>query len=357
MRLYFLGGVLAILLVLPETIFSQTICDTAMACDHDCCCSDGAAAPAGVMLSHVNAKKEWMLSYRFMNSTTDGLLSGSSAIDNNSVFVNYLMLPSRSQMNMHMFMVMYGVSSKLTLMTMFNYNSMAMEMAMFSANQEHNHSADPAKNNVMQTSGLGDIKAQALYNVLNSKKQQLIVSMGASIPVGSIALKGISNDVAYADRRLPYAMQTGSGTVDLLPGLSYLYYKNKWAAGSQIAGVVRTYNNSVGYHLGNEVSVQGWMAYKWLKFLSTSLRAEFCAANKISGKDASLYYYYEPSANPNNYGGQRASVYIGSAWQINNGFFKNNSLSIEYGIPFYQNVNGIQSKINSTLYASWAFTF
>ncbi len=357
MRLYFLGGVLAILLVLPETIFSQTVCDTAMTCDAVCCCNTGVAAPAGVMLSHVNGEKEWMLSYRFMNSAAEGLLSGSAKVDNNSVFNTYLMLPSQSQMNMHMFMVMYGVSSKLTLMTMFNYNDMAMEMAMFSADQEHNHSADPSKNNVMQTSGIGDIKVQALYNVLTSKKQQLIVSMGASLPVGSIVLKGISNDVAYANSRLPYAMQLGSGTVDLLPGLSYLYYTNKWAAGSQITGAVRTYNNSVGYHLGNEISVQGWMAYKWLKFLSTSVRAEFCAANKISGKDALLYDHYEPSANPDNYGGQRASVYIGSAWQINSGVFKNNSLSIEYGLPFYQNVNGIQSKITSNLYASWAFTF
>ncbi|MCX6182962.1 MAG: transporter [Bacteroidetes bacterium] len=357
MRLSFLGWAIALLLWPSKEIFAQVVRDSVFTCSDNCCCDIAVAPPAGVMISHVHRKGEWMLSYRLMNSATDGLLSGSSAIAANSVFTNYLMLPSSAQMNMHMFMAMYGVSNKLTLMTMFNYNSMSMEMAIFSNDAEHNHSSVAGKNNVMQTAGFGDVKVQALYDVLNSNKQQLVFSLGASLPSGNISLQGNSNDLVYTNSRLPYSMQMGSGTVDALTGISYMYHNRKIATGAQSTAVFRTYNNSVGYHLGNEYSLQAWMAYKYLNFLSTSVRAEYSVVNKISGKDASLYVYNEPSANPDNYGGQKLTLYLGSTWQIGSGIFKNNQLGVEYGLPVYQYVQGIQPRVSSFLYASWAFTF
>ena len=50
--------------------------DSAKVCETHCCCSKEVALPVGVMLGHVHAKGEWMLSYRYMNMAMQGAFHG-----------------------------------------------------------------------------------------------------------------------------------------------------------------------------------------------------------------------------------------------------------------------------------------
>lgn len=344
----------ALLLLSFQRLSAQACPDSSACCADQCCCALNVAAPAGLMISHVNEGKEWMLAYRYMNNAASGLLSGTTAVSSAAVFNDYLMLPASAGMDMHMFMAMYGFSDHFTVMAMLNYNSMAMAMEMFSADQHHHSESNDQR---MLISGPGDVKIHALYDVLRSKNRQIIISAGLSLPSGSITRKGIGDDVAYSGKNLPYAMQLGSGTVDALPGLSYFYTRDEIAFGAQSTATLHFYNNSVGYRFGNEMTCNAWLAYRWLSFLSSSLRAEYSLTGKIQGVDLSLYKYNEPSANPANYGGQRLSLYLGSAWQINKGAFKNMRFVFEYGRPLYLQVNGIQSKMTGTINTSLNYTF
>ena len=77
----------------------------------------------------------------------------------------------------------------------------------------------------------------------------------------------------YLYHHLPYMMQLGSGTVDLLPGLTYLHSNNhNFEFSVQAASVIRTYDNSVGYRLGNEYTLNTWVAYQFFGCLSPSVR-------------------------------------------------------------------------------------
>jgi len=335
------------------------ICDSTV-CKNSCCCASDVALPAGLMLSHVHHKGEWMVSYRLMSMSMNGIRSGNSSISDNAVFNQYLMAPKSMQMNMHMLMAMYGVNNKLTLMFMANYISNTMKMSMLPVVGMNMPGMDMSTgnfNNPTVSSGLGDIKIYALYNLLNNDYHQLVISAGANIPTGNINYLGAGNNIIYSGSRLPYAMQLGSGTFDVLPGISYLYKKEKLATGIQLSGVERFYNNSLGYHLGNEATANVWFAYRWLSFLSSSLRIETFVNNKIQGNDPYLYYLNEPSANPANYGGQRVALYLGSTWQIRKGILKNNKLGAEYGLPLYQYVNGIQAPVTAMINAYWSITF
>lgn len=349
--------VLVLLFHLSVLSFSQTVADSS-SCNNDCLCTAD-VTPSGIMISHVHKKNEWMVSYKYMNMRMENILSGTNRMDHTSVFNEYLMSPASMQMDMHMIMGMYGLSDKITLMAMVNYNTAVMNMVMLPGamhNMDGSVMGNGTMDHQMNTSGPGDIQLHCMYGLVNDNYHQLLIGTGISIPLGSTEMKGHEKGM-YQHQRLPYSMQTGSGTLDILPVLNYLYEKGAFTFSSQVAPIIRTGLNATGYRLGNEVTFNNWLACQWSSSFSSSMRLEGYSGDRIHGKDATLYSIYEPSANPANYGGQKINGFIGTNFYITKGALKNNRLGVEYGIPFYQNLNGPQMGSSSSLYALWSITF
>jgi hypothetical protein len=336
---------------------AQKPLDTLMCKDPSTCCSND-PTPAGVMISHIHPKHEWMVSYKYMNMGMKGLMEGSDVVNEEEVFTNYLMAPDQMFMEMHMLMAMYGVTNRLTLMAMLNYTRQSMEMSMFTTGGHHHGGVTDASGaHVMKTAGIGDIKLYALYGILQKPHHEVLAGLGMNIPSGSTALKGEPGDMMYPNKRLPYAMQTGSGTYDLMPCINYLYRQKKTAMGAQLSSVIRTGYNHIGYRLGNELALNSWLAYQWLKQVSSSVRVEGILSDNISGNDPFIYKYNEPSANAVNYGGKKVTCYIGSVLRAKEGAFNQCSFGLEYGIPVYQYANGIQMDLLYTFNASLSIGF
>jgi hypothetical protein len=351
---------LVIVLLLGGTLlFSQT-CDSMLVCD----CAAKDLSPAGIMLGHEHPKGVWKVSYRYMGMRMDGNLSGTKKVDDNYIFNNYIMSPKNMRMDMHMVMAMYGISNRLSVMAMFNYNVSSMNMNMLpgTMNMTMNGSTmvmSTSNSNSMNstTSGFGDTKIYAVYSFINRNVHHLLLSGGINIPTGSIQKKGKADDMMYPSSRYPYMMQMGSGTYDFMPGLTYLLKANKVSFSAQITTLLRPFLNSLHFGYGNEYTLNIWGAYKWLPWISTSLRLEGLSVATMSGKDATLYAGMEPSANSMNYGGHYVNSYFGFNFYLNRGWLKNNRLSVEYGMPLYQNINGIQMQQKSTIYAGWLISF
>ncbi len=314
-----------------------------------CMCKED-ATPAGVMISHVHQKGELMFSYRFMTMGGYGLQNNGTSISNEQVYNQYLMSSDKMRMNMHMFMAMYGLSDKITLMAMFDYNNSFMNMktpsgVMSMQMPDGTIMSSAQMPDQMKSSGFGDVQLTGLYSLLNNQNHHILVSGGISVPAGSIQTKGDASSM-YPGSRVPYMMQQGSGTWDLLPGLTYTFQRNKIMASSQVSAVIRTGYNAVGYKLGNVLAFNDWVAYNWLSWLSTSLRGEFNTMGTMKGYDPGLYIFSEPSANYMNYGSTNVLIHAGV-----NTYFKtgsvNNKIGIEFGVPVYQKLNGIQ---NNTSY-------
>ena len=344
------SALLFIAWVTTHTVYAQT--DSVPTCVSCICKKD--ATPAGVMLSHVHSKGEWMFSYRYMNMATRGMEQNGNNISNDQIYNQYLFSSDRMSMNMHMLMAMYGVSERLTLMTMVEYKQSSMNMVAPEGTM-HMHggmvmSGSMAHN--MKTSGFGDISLTALYSIINNTKHHVLFSGGVSVPTGSIQNKGESGGM-YANARYPYMMQQGSGTWDVKPGLTYTFKGNKVMASTQVFSTIRTGYNQVGYKLGNELTSNTWVAYQWVSWLSTSLRGELIQTGKMKGNDPSLYAYNEPSANTANYGGTTALLYAG----VNVFFLTNNKIGIEVGLPVYQKSNGIQASIYSNVNLVYSIVF
>ncbi len=312
-----------------------------------CCGTD--PSPAGVMISHVHDKNEWMISYRYMNMGMNGVLKGSSTVSTDEIKSLYTAIPQDMRMNMHMLMAMYGVTDRLTVMGMFHYNTAWMQMSMRMGNSFHRHN--------MQTSGLGDTKITALYAIVKETQQQLLLSLGLNLPTGSIQQKGPVGGMMYPGQRYPYNMQNGSGTIDFQPCISYLRQHSKFYYSVQASAVLRSNANSVGYRYGNELSLGAWAAYRWLEVLSNSLRLEAVHTEPLRGKDPSLDPMQEIAANPANYGGQKINVYLGAVYQAQNGFLRSSKFCAEFGLPLYQNYLGYQMKNTYNLLITYNLSF
>ena len=72
----------------------------------------------------------------------------------------------------------------------------------------------------MESSGLGDTRIGALQNIYHKGGRKLHLNLMVSLPTGSISEK--TTNMMGNKVQQSYAMQLGSGTYDLLPGITYV---------------------------------------------------------------------------------------------------------------------------------------
>ena len=344
--------------IFPVFIYAQSA-DTAACCASNCDCTrpDG-HAPVGVQTADIHEKGEWMISYSFMDMIMSGNRSGTSKITDDGVFQNYYASPETMGMQMNMFMVMYGISNKFNVMAMLNFINNSMSMNMDPTMQMHmGGTTMPMASMVSSAGGLGDSKIYALYKLTDKRNAHLVLGLGFNIPNGSIEKKSLNIDSVIS--KTSYCMQTGTGSFGILPSVAFTGQSYSFSWGISAKANIQTGANSEGYQFGNQYSGTSWIAYKLCKFLSASVRAEIENTGSIKGydQDIAIFSANDPTANPANYGGTCATGFLGVNFYVPKGIYKNLRIALEYGIPFYENLNGVQMSVQSKLNAGISFTF
>jgi len=326
----------------------------------DCCRKDG-NIPLGVMNAHIHAKHEWMVSYTYMDMYMKGNKMGTTNASDDVIYKNYTMAPETMNMQMHMLMVMYGVTDRLTLMAMGGYGADKMAMNMSSAMMSMPGMTMTMGNMTMTStsSGIADTKLYGLYNFIDSKKSSFIGSLGLSLPTGSIKETGTT--MLGENQRLPYSMQMGTGSVGLLPDITYLHKVGLFSYGANAGAMLNMNDNSLGYHFGNQYHATAWGSYQFLPFVSGSLRVEGIMQDKISGSDAEMdnfvYQQNDPTTRAENYGGKWLNTYVGLNFHTTCGGLNHFTLLVEAGMPVYQNLNGVQMALHNNLLAELYYSF
>ena len=312
------------------------------------------SAPIGVMGSHLHAKGDWMISYRFMrmemSDMRDGTddLSPEEIVGNAALYPNpnagpagFRVIPDDMRMDMHMLGGMYGLTNNVTLMAMANYVKKKMNHITFQG------MAGTTRLGEFETtsSGLGDTSFGGLIKLYNDDTHQLHANAMFSLPTGSITE---TDDVltpmnTRPTLRLPYAMQLGSGTFDALPGLTYNAHKGPWGWGAQYAATIRMENeNDQGYALGDIHKITAWGGYQLTDWLSITGRMTGETIGDIDGAD-SLIAAPVTTADPDNYGGEFIEASLGFNITPPKAM-KNAQIGAEFTAPVYQDLNGPQMK-------------
>ncbi|MGJ8668894.1 MAG: hypothetical protein ACSHXK_05320 [Oceanococcus sp.] len=322
-------------------------------------------APIGVMGDHLHKKGEWMLSYRYMRMQMEDNYNGTDKQSNDSIatsepnrFANPPMMPptlrvvpTDMSMDMHMLGGMYAPSDAVTMMLMLPYIEKSMDHITYQGGMGTNQLGGFTT----ETSGFGDAKLSALIRLCGCAGELTHATIGASFPTGSIDERDeiLTPMNMRPSPVLPYPMQLGSGTYDLLTGLTHNRRIEAWSLGAQYAGTWRLGRNSEEYSLGDIHALSVWTSYQFQPVLSVSLRLKGQYQGKIDGMDARIMAPVQ-SADPDRQGGKRIDAGLGLNLAGQDGL-RGHRLALEFLLPLYQDLNGPQLGTSSQIIVGYQY--
>lgn len=301
----------------------------------------GAHEPIGVMGGHLHGAGDWMLSYRFMSMEMKGNRKETGRLSTADVLADYMVAPLDMTMDMHMLGAMYAPTDRLTLMVMAPFLDIEMT-----------HVTRMGIKFKTKANGLGDVKISSLYSLFSSNTHRIHLNAGISLPTGDIDRK--DDTPAGANQKLPYPMQLGSGTWDLIPGITYTAMSGPWSWGTQALATFRLGgNNSNDYKLGDRLDVTAWAGHTLGQSGNLTLRLDDQTWGNIEGADPDLNPMMVPTADPDLRGGTRLDLLVGLDYMFSSGVLAGNRLAIEGGVPVYQDLDGPQLETDLILIAGW----
>lgn len=301
-------------------------------------------APIGVMGDHAHQLGEVMISYRYMRMEMDGNRDGTTRLSQPQVLKDFMVAPIGMTMEMHMFGAMYAASEDITFMAMVPYIQNTMD-----------HINRMGVRFTTRSEGLGDIRLSGLIPIHREENHRVHLNAGVSVPTGSIDETDATP--AGPDQLLPYPMQLGSGTWDLLPGITWMGQTRSWSYGAQALATIRIDDNDNGYTLGDRYDLNVWGAYQWAGWLSSSVRLQGSHWDNIQGNDPQLNPLMVPTADPSRRRGQRIDLGVGLNFYVDQGALEGNRFAVEFLFPVHQDLTGPQLEIDWTLIAGWQLSF
>lgn len=321
-------------------------------------------APIGVMADHTHDKGEWMLSYRVMQMEMQGSRDGTSSISPEETVTSVAnpfagqpgqpptlrVVPTEMSMTMHMFGVMYAPSERVTLMAMVNVIDQEMDHTTFIGGM----GTTELGTFTTSSDGLGDTRFSALTRLAEWDNGGRLHSLfGVSIPTGDIEQTDqiLTPMGTTPSPRLPYPMQLGSGTWDLLSGLTYVRNTDRGSYGGQWQSTFRLGSNE-GYRLGNEHKLTTWYAWPFARQLSVSGRLAYMHRGQIRGADPAIVAPVQ-TADPDNQGGDVLEVGIGA----NTILAHRHRIGLELMLPLVRDLNGPQLETDWSLSLGYQLAF
>lgn len=311
-------------------------------------------APIGVMGDHLHHKDGWMFSYRYMRMEMNGNRKGTNDLSPEQIATTEAnrffgitgqpptlrVVPVEMNTDMHMFGMMYAPNDHITLMGMVPWLEKSMRHVTFQGAAGTTRLGEFTT----KTSGLGDIKLSALIGLTESASSSWHAMLGVSLPTGSNTETGtiLTPTNARPTVRLPYPMQLGSGTTDLLAGLTWKGHSTHYSWGAQYQATIRT-GSDEGYSLGDEHKLSAWGAKLWTAGVSTSVRLSWLQQANIQGQDPNIVAPVQ-TADPARQGKQRLDLGLGANLLGTEGALKGHRLALEWSVPLYQKLDGPQLK-------------
>lgn len=294
------------------------------------------APPQGVVGGMSPKRGAVMPVLQYMRMGMDGNRDGTSDVGTAEVLAQFPVAPLSMDVDMLMAGAMYGVTDDISVMAMLPYVWKSMD-----------HVTRIGTRFTTRSEGVGDLRLIGGYDLYESAGHVINLTAGLSFPTGST--DGRDDTPAGPDQLLPYPMQIGSGTFDLLPGITYTGRSEDWSWGSQLSAVVRLGENEDDYALGNVYNSSVWGARRWSNWLSSSVRLTGEIVENIDGADPRLNPLMVPTADPNLRAGNFLSVGLGLNFMIPSGPAAGTRLSVEGIIPVVQDLDGPQIERDYTL--------
>ena len=117
------------------------------------------------------------------------------------------------------------------------------------------------------TEGFSDAMVGGVYRLYQDSINHLQFGLSLALPIGNqqATIQMLSAMGTYMNMRAPYAMQIGTGTVDLVPTLAYTGMMGPWSWGVMYRGRFALNNNNEGWQYGASNEITGWGGYSVMR--------------------------------------------------------------------------------------------
>jgi hypothetical protein len=207
----------------------------------------------------------------------------------------------------------------------------------------------------MEASGIGGVSLGALVGLHKGARQAVHFTLGLGLPTGKVDARDDMPDCP--DCRVDYPTQIGSGSWDLLPGLTWVGDAGRWSWGASWLGALRLGDNSEDYTFGSRHELSVWGVRDWSRAFSTSLRLSGVSWGDVDGFDVELDPMMAPTQDPDLQAGRRLDVLLGFGIQPTSGALQRHRLALEVGVPAWQDLDGPQLGTDWSASVAWQIWF
>jgi hypothetical protein len=295
--------------------------------------------PMSVLGAHTHHAGEYMIGLTTSYMKMGGSRDGKSRVSNGELLKTYPTVHTEMRVRTTVLTAMYAPTDETTYMTM-----------VPKVRKESRHLRTDGTRFTEVTDGIGDVQLHALHTFHREGADRMHFDAGISLPTGSI-------DEGEGGQREHYMQQLGSGTVDLLPGVTYLFEAEQWAWGAQVSSVLRLGENKHDYRLGNRYALTSWVQSRFNENVAVSLRLNAQQWGNIRGMDKSLDPALISENDTSHYGGRRVDALVGLSYYGTEGALQGHRVELEGGWPIYQHLDGPQLEVDYVVKASWKVVF
>jgi len=304
-----------------------------------------AHAPSGVLRAKTLPSGAFTLKYRYARETFEGLRLGSESIGLGDAFdFDFSVVPSDMVVETHEVEARFGLTDRLTISASVPFRFKEMT----------NLTDDGESFFVTESDDLGDTEVHFMYNVAGEGAYQAYISVGGSAPSGEIEDQGLTPASFPEVTQLPFPMQNGSGTWDLIPGLGFQTQNEFGTVGALANAVIRFGENDRNYRLGDRFETTVWASYKLYDWVSASARVDFQTWADVDGFDPETDGDEDVSANPFAQGGRRTTLPLGVNILLQQGPLAGVRMSVEWEYVISEDLNGPQISQDDRLTVGWS---
>jgi hypothetical protein len=238
-----------------------------------------------------------------------------------------------------MFHAMYGITDWLNAAAMVTYLNKSMTMTTFQGAT----GTTVFGQSTSSTHGFGDTSLASSIRLYQDDIHHLHINAGISLPTGNITetVTMLSPMKTFMTSRASYGMLLGTGTYDLMPGVTYTGHLALWNWGLAYRGRFALDDNSQGYNWGPQHELDGWSGYTVIPGVTLTGRTVWSLQGRIHGYDSQISGLMQ-GTNPAFYGGSRLDLLGGFVLSGSLIGHPGIHLGLEGGAPVYQDLNGPQ---------------
>lgn len=296
-------------------------------------------AGAGMRGVYLPRNGEFILSYRVLGAASEGLRLGKDAVSPIVAAEEWGAVPLRMSSVAHDLELLFSPYPRVAVFLSGQWIDRSLEESTAS---------DPERE--ISASGLGDVRFGAMVEAYRSANWRAHLSLGVSAPTGAIDEKGVRSGTGA---QLPYLLQPGSGSFDLLPSATLRTRNDFGTVGLRVGGTIRTALNERDWRLGHGAEVEGWAAHRLGDQISVSWGVAAEVQGAISGRDAALDPSFSPLDSVESWGGVFVEVPVGFRFAPATGLLRGQELSVEGRWPVSQDTDGLQLKRRPAITARW----